>query len=405
MLHRDLRERLPRSHRLVERSVHNGVMPGAVVLVRQHGGDVLHEAFGLAARVPEERPMSVETIFDLASLTKPLATTATILGLVDRGSLSLDDHISVHLPELRGLSHLGVTIRRLLAHSSGLPGWRPLYARDTDSQSVLALVAQTGIAYEPGSASQYSDVGFVVLGLAAERVGGRSLDVLAQDMVFSPLKLTSTGYRLSAATDRFASTERGNEFERAMLQRAGVEFVGWRTDFYPGEVNDGNAHYALGGVSGNAGLFSTAREVAILAEMWLEDASGAGVLSLAALKAARSRQPTTRPSTRGLGWQLATPDPPTPEESGVPESSAAFFPEEWRGGSWLPRAYGEYMSGETFGHTGFTGSSVWIDPVAGAVIVLLTNATHPTVPASREFGSFRARFHNTVMAELQATGA
>ncbi|MDP8958884.1 MAG: serine hydrolase, partial [Actinomycetota bacterium] len=301
---------------VLQSAVEEGDVPGAVALVRRGGRKVLHEAYGWAQLWPEPRPMQGDAVFDLASLTKPLAAAAVSLALVDRGALSLDEELTRHLPELRTARGAGVTARRVLSHTSGLPGWRPLYTWATGREGMLRAIDDLGMAYQPGSRFEYSDLGFIALGIALERIGGQRLDALAEELVFRPCGLHSTTYLPQFDGHRFAVTERGNEFERSMAEWAGLSFGGWRETTHPGQVNDGNAHYGLEGVSGHAGLFSDAEGVGVLGQMWLDrgDCNGRGVLSEAGVELSTTRQTPLGEAARGLGWSLASRTAPGREE-------------------------------------------------------------------------------------------
>lgn len=379
---------------VLEAAVETGVTAGAVALVRHRSEVVYHQAFGDAAVHPTRRPMTPGTVFDLASLTKPLVGAAVALAMVDRGLFSLDEEITGLLPELENMSGRGVTFRRLLSHSSGIPGWRPIYVEARDRPGVLSAVNRLGLATSPGTRFEYSDIGFMTLGLALERAGDDDLNRLAAEMVFEPLGLASTGYLRDGDRANFATTEEGNAFERRMAAWAGLEFGSWRTDFHPGEVNDGNTHYALGGVSAHAGLFSDAYDLGVLGEMWRNQGESGGqqVLSSAVVDQATSDQGWRR----GLGWQLMTRSAPSLDE--LSRADAGFFPPART--AWTPRPSGELLSPRAFGHTGFTGTSIWIDPERDLCAVLLTNATHPAVDIDKPVNALRARFHNAVVAAL-----
>lgn len=381
-------------------AVQRGDVPGAVAVVSVAGRVVLRRAAGWSALEPERRPMRDDTVFDLASLTKPLSTATLLLTLVDSGDVSLDDPVGTYVPGFRGLGEKGVTPRRLLAHTSGLPGWRPTHSCGGDRQQVLRLIDSMELAYRPGTRVDYSCIGYIALGLLIEEVAGTRLDALFQERIARPLGLGAGYLPQLLPGDRFAVTERGNAFEEAMLRRAGGEFDGWRRDFYPGQVNDGNAFYGLGGVSGNAGLFSSADDVVRLGRMWLERGSidGRMILSPAAVALATSDQTPGLNIRRGLGWLLSTPGAPDAAELAIPPSSRAYFPPEWSDVPWGPRPGGELLSPSAFGHTGFTGTSIWVDPARELVAVLLTNATHPSVGTG--IASLRARFHNSLIAAL-----
>lgn len=385
--------------RLLQGAVDAGEVPGAVALVRFRGETVLHEAYGVAQHGQQGRAMRRDTVFDLASLTKPLATAAVTLALVDRGLVALDEEVSHYLPELTAARGAGVTLRRLLTHSSGLCGWRPLYVWSRERTGVLRAIDALGMSYRPGARFEYSDLGFIALGIAVERITDRRLDEVVRELVVEPCGLSRTGYLPALDAERFATTERGNAFERRMAQWAGLDFDGWREDVHPGEVNDGNAHYALQGVSGNAGLFADAHDVAALMQMWLDGGACGGeqVLSPAAVRLATTNQTPTDGAPRGLGWALGSPAPPSREE--LTRADAGLFPPA--GSPWKPRPSGELLAPGTFGHTGFTGTSAWADPTNGLVAVLLTNATHPSVDLAGGIDRLRARFSNVVAASVR----
>jgi serine-type D-Ala-D-Ala carboxypeptidase len=350
-------------------SVAQGDFPGAVALVRHHGSIILHEAVGAAATEPRWRPMALDTVFDLASLTKPLATAPVILALWEGGAIDLDASVGRYLRELAGRDEL--TIRRLLTHTSGLPAWCATYASTRDPRGVLQTIASLPLSYAPDARVEYSCLGFILLGMAAERVAGAPLDVLADELVFRPLGLREIGYRPQFPAERYAATERGNDYEKGSVVNANAEFEDWRTDYIPGAVHDGNAYYGMRSVSGNAGLFSTAAEVGILGQMWLNggERAGARVLSPETVALATSNLTPGLEEARGLGWKIN--DPAT-------------------GGG--PRSAGQLLSARTFGHTGFTGTCLWVDPEKELVAVLLANGVHPHVPPDNRVIWARGRF-------------
>ncbi|HZU12433.1 MAG TPA: serine hydrolase domain-containing protein [Chloroflexota bacterium] len=364
---------------LLRDAVAAGEVPGAVALVRQHGEVVLHDAYGFAAIEPEPIPMRPDTIFDLASLTKPLATTPVILRLVEEGALALDAPLDRYLPALAGTNLGAATIERLLTHTSGLPAHFPIYSRATSREDVLRVIADLPFSYQPGTRVEYSCLGFITLGLLAEHVTGTTLDRLADSMVFAPLGPHTTGYRLDFPAERFAWTERGTTYEKGTMEAMGEAYGRLRTDFHPGEVHDGNAHYAMGGVSGNAGLFGTAEDVGVLGQMWLDGGIFAGtrILQPETVAAAIIDRTLGLEEGRGLGWVINRP-------------SEVF-----------PRSVGSRLSRRTFGHTGFTGTSIWIDPEDDLVIVLLTNRVHPTVDDGMTNIRLRHRFHDAVATALK----
>lgn len=334
--------------RYTEERIQAGDFPGAVFLAREAGRADVVVARGDAVVVPERIPIAAETIFDLASLTKPLATALLAALAVEDGALDMDAPVASYLEEFARPVRDRITIRHLLTHTSGLPKWLPLYADPGDPARVLDHIATRPLAYETGARVVYSDPGFITLGAAVERALGDPLDALFADRVAGPLGLADTGFRPDASKrPRIAASEVGNEFERAMCGEACAGYAGWRTNVVWGEVHDGNAHF-LGGVAGHAGLFGTAREVARVAEQFLpgsllfRDERTLGLF--------RENMTPGLEEHRSAGWMLAS----------TPGSAA---------GAALPP--------DAFGHLGFTGTSVWVDPERARVYVFLTNRTHP----------------------------
>jgi CubicO group peptidase (beta-lactamase class C family) len=222
------------------------------------------------------------------------------------------------------------------------------------------------------------------------------LDQLLQARVWGPLGMRDTGYSPAAALrPRIAATELGNQYERAMLERLGVAFADWRDYLQVGEVNDGNTFYALGGISSHAGLFSSAPDLLRFASRYL--GGGTGVLSPATLAEACSDHTGGLARSRGLGWEVLRKGR-LPRAEWAPSAATARVHGAARYTLPVPRPYGDLLSGRTFGHTGFTGTSLAIDPERGLVVVLLTNRTHPTV--NEAIGWLRPRFHNLVAAAL-----
>ena len=289
-------------------------------------------------------PVTPDTVYDVASLTKVVATLPCILHLAERGEIGLDDPVARFLPDFdRGQDR--VTVRHLLSHTSGLPDGQPFYALPGDASDRWRAVRTASLVGAPGAAMVYSDIGFMLLGLIVETVSGAGLDDVAAKVVFEPLGMASTRFRPPESwRDRIAATERDSH---------GIAKVG--------VVHDENAE-SLGGVAGHAGLFSTGPDIARYIESWLEpDQSG-------------PRREALRCQTAGL----TGPARPADVESGTAPS--AFVPAR-RGLGWTLRGdrwdhMGTVWPGSGAGHTGFTGTSVGFDPVSGAWAVLLTNGVH-----------------------------
>lgn len=358
-------------------AVEEGVFPGAVLLVRLRGQIAYHQAFGNAALMPAKEPARLETIYDLASLTKPLATATAVLCLVQDGRLSVDDSVQQHVGELKGSAIGDATVYHLLTHSAGLPAWRPLYERIAEEdrrvpgllgspaaeQIMLALIKQESLATPPGARSLYSDLGFILLGILVERVSGSTLAAYCQRSAFEPMRapLFFLGPRSAGSRD--------------ITLVAPTEHDPWRGRLLRGEVHDENA-YALGGVAGHAGLFGTAAAVSAVVGHWLDSHAGRSwVLSPDLVRRFTARQAGIAGSSWALGWD-------TPS---APSSSGSRF------------------SAASFGHLGYTGTSIWVDPTRELEVVLLSNRVHPT-RRNEAIKQFRPLIHDTIYQELIANG-
>ncbi len=347
----------------IEQAVTDHSAGGAVALIHHGGETVLHKATGWAVREPESQrsPMTVDTIFDLASLTKVVATTPAVLHLVAAGKIGLDDPLATYIPEFGSDGpRRDMTIRNLLSHSSGICSWRGVYTTGTGIDAYIASLAADQPEAAPNSRVAYSCMGFILLGEVVRRVSGQRLDAYAREHIFLPLGMESTMYTPPHELhDRIAATEHGNHFE---VDTAGGDPVqGWRQYLIRGEVHDGNAWYGLGGVSGNAGLFGTASDLLRYARMWLNggELDGVRILPQDLVREATREQTGLRAPNqrRGLGWQMA----PHPDSAFVNDSA------------------GSGLSDRAFGHTGFTGTSLWIDPDRDLISILLANRVHPVV--------------------------
>ncbi len=355
---------LERLAELLERAVRDGEVPGAVALVARHGHVLFHQAFGWAQQVPEREPMRLETRFDVASLTKVVATTPAILLLVEEGVLRLQDRVVHHLPEFAADEAAGererVELRHLLTHCSGLPAWRPFYTAGESLSERMAALYATPLVHPVGRHFVYSDVGFLLLGEIVRRAAGMPLDEFCRRRLFEPLGMHNTGFCPPPGdAARCAATE-----------------------IYDGVVTRGRVHdenaAALGGVCGHAGLFSTAADLARYCQMLLNggEYGGKRLLSPLSVRLMLSPQSPCLGSARGLGFDL--------------HSAYASIR-----GDLLPTGSG--------GHSGFTGTSLWIDRDLGLFIVLLTNAVHPD--RGRTAVRLRSRVSNVVAATLEPAAA
>jgi CubicO group peptidase (beta-lactamase class C family) len=380
-LARHLREVVPA---LTADAIERGVFPGAVVAVIRGRERLVFQAFGHAQVVPWRRPMTVNTVFDMASLTKPIATTTAVLQLSERGLLDLDERVAAYLPAFAAGGKSRVTIRHLLNHTSGLPAWELLFlagataggrpgARPCRSiTSAVARICEIPVDRPPGREVVYSDLGFIVLGHLVERLAQTTTGAYTDRFIFGPLAMRHTRFTPPRTWwPRCAATEEGNAYERVKAAEQGMgRWFAWRTHVLRGQVHDGNAWHVGRGVAGHAGLFSTAADVTRFAQAMLRGGALAGrrVLSPESIaEATRDQTPGLNPGRRGLGWAL---------------SGQTFF--------------GTRASPSAFGHTGFTGTSLLIDPERELTVVLLTNRVHPSAQGAGLL-EFRPAFHDAVI--------
>jgi CubicO group peptidase (beta-lactamase class C family) len=308
--------------------------PGALVAIGDRSGGLRLRPFGRLSYALEAPAVTTSTIYDLASLTKVIATTTVAMLLEEQGVLDLLEPVARWLPAFSGGGKDEVTPRDLLTHASGLPAWLPLFRHAVGRDAVVAAVTAAALEARPGLRSVYSDLGFVLLGAVLEAATGSSLDRLTDALVLRPLAMTETRFGCDPAIlERVAPTEQDP----------------WRGRLLRGEVHDENA-FAMGGVAGHAGLFGTLGDLSRFAFMML----GGGVLDGRRLVSAAAIERYTRrcdvpDSSRALGWNTPSPG-----------SSA-----------------GVLLSPRAFGHTGFAGTSLWIDPERGLFVALLSNRVHP----------------------------
>jgi len=318
---------------VLTRAIADGAFPGCSVAVGTDEGPLWLAAYGhLDYR--KSAPTSIGTLYDLASLTKVCSTTLVALRLASQERIALADPVSRYVPEFTGGGRDEVTLEHLLTHSSGLPAWRPLYKTAASYSEIIALAAATELEGEPGQRMRYSDIGVILLGEALSRAAGKPPTVLEQELIFGPLGMHDTRRQLP-------------ESRRATAAPTEQQSNG---EFLQGVVHDENAR-AGEGLTGHAGLFSTARDLAILAEELLKGWHGrSDLLPGPLLKTFTRRRELPPGSSRALGW-----DTPSGRSSS-----------------------GQYFGPRSFGHTGFTGTSLWIDPERPLYILLLTNRVHPT---------------------------
>jgi CubicO group peptidase (beta-lactamase class C family) len=350
-----------------------GDFPSAVYLIAERGHIVFADALGNAVVEPQRIAATLDTIYDLASLTKPLLTGLLCARRVENGELSLDAPVSQYLPEFARTDKQAITIGQLVSHSSGLPAWRPLYVvAKGEPDAALAAIAAVDLDYQPGTRVVYSDLGFITLGLLLERTTGKSLAELAESEVFRPLDLKQTFFNPEIAMQTgIAACELGNAYERQTCGGGDTgAYNGWREELIWGQVHDGNAYF-LGGAAGHAGLFSTAAETLMLATQF--HAKLTKLLQTKTCELFRTNLTPGLEEARSLAWQLA-----------ATKDSAA----------------GLDLPPDSFGHSGFTGTSCWNDPTSERTMILLTNRTHARALPFANINSVRRQFHSLAVAAL-----
>lgn len=358
---------------VLEEHINAGDFPSAVYLLGEQGRIVFADALGHSAVEPYRITNQLDTIYDLASLTKPLITGMLCALRIELGELTLDSSVSHYLPEFDRPDKAMITIRELLTHSAGLPAWRPLYLLAEDEpERVAGVIANLDLDYQPGTRVVYSDLGFITLGILLERMMGQPLANLARREIFEPLNLKQTFFNPEAALQTgIAACENGNAYERDMCETTGAGvYQNSRRRLIWGEVHDGNAYF-LGGAAGHAGLFSSGADTFALAQQFLAESTR--LLAPQTCRLFRTDMTLGLDESRSLAWQLA-----------ITKDSTA----------------GLDLPPDSFGHTGFTGTSLWIDPEHQRVFVLLTNRTHARPLPFANINAVRRRFHSLAVAAL-----
>ena len=368
--------RLAEMDSVIADEIIKGRLPGAVVSVGRKGRLVWQKAYGSRVVDPAREQMTADTVFDVASLTKVVATATSIMILVERGKLRLNDPVSRYIPEVKGDGRDRVTIEQLLTHVSGYAPDFDLRERWTGHNEAIKRLLTEPLRNAPGTRFTYSDIGFIALGEVVGRVSGLPLDQFAKKNIFEPLKMRDTGFRPPAdLQSRIAPTEK----RRGQLSYLGdtAANVGPEGEVWlRGQVHDPTS-YRMNGVAGHAGLFSTASDLAIYSQMILNGGEYGGVRILAPLTVAEMTRPrivTSTGGTRGLGWDI---------NSSFSSNRGEIFPLG------------------SFGHTGFTGTSIWIDPASEMFVVFLSNRVHPD--GKGDVGPLRGRVASIAAASVTDT--
>ncbi len=378
-----VKRKLGKVDRAIDKAIAAADIPGAVVLARMpHEGEIMEHVSvrGMAVVRPERHAMTRETIFDLASLTKPMATTTAILLLVHDGAIALDDPVAKYLPHFSERDKDAVNLRHLLTHSSGLKPWRGFHEVLLDKEKksgetllttpaarefVVDRVVRSKPVHVAGKAAVYGDLDFITLGAIVEAVSHRSLDDFCRERIFEPLGMQETFF--------VPLGEDGGVPEPARRRMAATENCPWRERILWGEVHDPNA-WSMGGVAGHAGLFGPADDVMKFALAWLDAWHGRGeLLPRELVRQFTERQNLPPGSDWAIGW-----DTPT------------------RGAS----SSGQHFSAHSIGHLGFTGTSLWVDLEREAIVVMLTNRVHQVAKRSRF--ELRPLVHDAIIEAFEA---
>ena len=343
---------------IIQRAITEHHIPGAVLVVGHDGAVVYRKAYGMRSLEPRRERMTVDTVFDLASLTKVVVTTTAVMQLFEQGLVRMNDPVAKYLPEFAQNGKEDITVRQLLTHFSGLEQDLDLKSAWEGKETAYQMACAAAPTMPPGSKFAYSDVNFVVLGALVERVSGQSLDAYAAEHIFAPLHMTRSCFNPPAAWRASIAPTQYDENEHML----------W------GEVHDPTAR-RMGGVAGQAGLFSTGDDLAKFAQALLD--GGGGILSAATVeKMTQPEQPPSAPVLRGFGWDIDSP---------------------------YSTNRGDLLPVGGFGHTGFTGTSIWIDPATESYIILLTNAVHPRGKGNAI--ALRSKVATTVAASLKLTAS
>ncbi len=343
---------------LMEKAVADSVFPGAVLLFGHNGRVVYNKSFGKFTYAADAKPMTTDAIFDLASVSKVIGTTSAAMLLYDEGKLDLDKPVAEYLPEFGNNGKDSIKVRNLLLHNTGLPAFKAYYKLYDNAKDILADIMNSKLEYETGSKYVYSDLGMITMQKVIEKIARMPMDQFLKKRIFEPLGMNNTMYNPPKELwDRVVPTEVDNY---------------WRMTTVKGKVHDETA-YQLGGVAGHAGLFSTASDLSHIAQTYLNGGTYKDKRIFAEKTIDNWTSKQTNQSTRGLGWDTKSPDG---------YSSA-----------------GEAFSVTSFGHTGFTGTSIWVDKEKDLYVILLTNRVYPT-RANRKIVYFRPTLHNEIVKSL-----
>jgi len=340
---------------LINNAIDDKVFPGCVFLISHHGEIIIHKGFGHFEYNEDTKRVTKKTIYDLASLTKVLATVQAIMILKDRGEIDIDKKVSYYLSKFKGKHKSLVKIRNLLSHSSGLPSWKPLFGVSYDKESLLDNIYKISLEYIPNERCDYSDLGFILLGEIIEKITTLRLDKFCKKYIFEPLNMNYTYFCPP---------------KEIWKDIPPTEYCKWRRKVIQGEVHDENA-YIMNGVSGHAGLFSNAYDIEKFCKM---------ILNLGSYNKIQLIHPKTileftekRKNIKDCKWALG-----------------------WRVYMGKDDIIGSFFSNSSFGHLGFTGTSIWIDPEKEFFTILLSNRIYPS-RENKKILEFRPIIHNEIL--------
>ncbi len=342
---------------VINKAINDSAFPGAVVLIWKDGKTIYEKAFGNYTYDPESQKVYPHTLYDLASLTKVIATTTAAMICYDRKLFSLDDKVVKYIPQFGVNSKENITIKNLLLHNSGLPAWKKFYGRNIKYDEVINEIYNSELEYKTGEKTVYSDLGIITLGKIIEKVTGKNLDKFCEDEIFNPLKMKSTFFNPNDSLKQFCAPTEVDNY--------------WRMKTLQGEVHD-ETSAMLNGVAGHAGLFSTASDISKLMSVLMNKGKVGQNQFIKQSTVELFTKRYSEESTRALGWD-------TKSDSG---SSA-----------------GNYFSKNSFGHTGFTGTSIWADPDRNLFVVFLTNRVYPT-RENIKIQIIRPQLHDVIIKSL-----
>jgi CubicO group peptidase (beta-lactamase class C family) len=344
--------------KVIDKAIEDKSFPGAVVLIWKDDKILFEKAFGYYTYDTPSAKVQTNTIFDLASLTKVVATTTAAMICYDRKLFSLDDRVMKFIPEFGINGKENITLKNLLLHNSGLPAWKKFYGRDLNYDEVINEIYSSELEYKTGKKTVYSDLGVITLGKVIEKVTGKSLDLFCREEIFIPLKMINTFYNPPDSVKKYCMPTENDNY--------------WRMKTLQGEVHD-ETSAMLNGVAGHAGLFSTAEDISKLMAMLMQGGMYDGNQIIKNTTIELFTRKYSDQSTRAIGWD-------TKSETG---SSA-----------------GDFFSLISYGHTGFTGTSIWADPDRNLFVIFLTNRVYPT-RENLKILNVRPALHNAVIKSVE----